>query len=108
MYLIALTNNDKIKNAYFANGQFLMCTRKAYDLIGGHETVKDRFCEDTEIGRLMKAAGLRTRISWGEKYVAVRMYNNLAGIIKGWSRIYYAAKVGNPKHIRAGDGFRRI
>lgn len=99
MYMIALTNDDDNKRVYFANGQFLLTTRAAYDAIGGHETVKDRLCEDTEIGRLMKMRGFRTRVSWGSKYVSVRMYKDLGGIIKGWSRIYYAAKVGDPTHI---------
>ena len=60
MYLIALNNNDQTKLGAFANGQFMLTHREAYDSIGGHETVKDRFCEDTEIARLMKERGLRS------------------------------------------------
>jgi chlorobactene glucosyltransferase len=104
MYLIALSNDDN-KAVAFANGQFLMMRRTAYDAIGGHETVKDRFCEDTEIARLVKGKGMRTRVSWGEDIAAVRMYTSLPQIIKGWSRIYYAAKVGNPRHIVAAINF---
>jgi glycosyltransferase involved in cell wall biosynthesis len=99
MYLIAFNNSDKRKIGAFANGQFMLTTRAAYDSIGGHETVKDRFCEDTEIARLMKEKGLRPRVSMGDDVCAVRMYNSLPNIIKGWSRIYYAAKVGQTKHI---------
>jgi chlorobactene glucosyltransferase len=99
MYLIAFNNSDKRKFGAFANGQFMLTTRKAYDAIGGHETVKDRFCEDTEIARLMKEKGMRPRVSMGDDVCAVRMYNSLPNIIKGWSRIYYAAKVGQKKHI---------
>ena len=99
MYLIGLSNSDKMKKIAFGNGQFMLARRTAYDAIGGHEVVKDRFCEDTEMARLMKERGLRTRVSWGSDFAAVRMYSSLAGIIKGWSRIYYAAKVGNPKHV---------
>jgi glycosyltransferase involved in cell wall biosynthesis len=99
MYLIGLSNDDKLKNVAFGNGQFMLARRSAYDAIGGHEVVKDRFCEDTEMARLMKERGLRTRVSWGSNLAAVRMYSSLPAIIKGWSRIYYAAKVGNPKHV---------
>jgi chlorobactene glucosyltransferase len=98
MYLIALNNVNNV-NIGFANGQFMLISRVAYDKIGGHETVKDRYCEDVEIARVMKTRGMRPRISWGEEIAAVRMYSSLAGIIRGWSRIYYAAKVGNPKTI---------
>jgi chlorobactene glucosyltransferase len=104
MYLIALSNDDT-KQVTFANGQFMLMTRKAYDAIGGHETVKDRFCEDTEMARLVKGKGMRTRVSWGEEIAAVRMYTSLPSIIKGWSRIYYAAKVGNPKHVLMAMNF---
>ena len=99
MYLIALNNNDETKFGAFANGQFMLINRVSYDAIGGHETVKDRFCEDTEIARLVKERGLRSRVSMGDDVCSVRMYNSLPNIIKGWSRIYYAAKVGKLQHI---------
>ncbi len=105
MYLIAFNNNDKVKMGAFANGQFMLTTRAAYDAIGGHETVKDRFCEDTEIARLMKERGLRARVSMGDDVCAVRMYNSLPNIIKGWTRIYYAAKVGKKKQILGAINF---
>ena len=99
MYLIALVNNDHYKKVSFANGQFLMMPRPSYDAIGGHTAVRDRFCEDTEIARLVKENGMRCRVTWGGDLAAVRMYDSFPAIIKGWSRIFYAAKVGNPRHI---------
>ena len=100
MYLIALNNTQHLRTA-FANGQFLLISRTAYDAIGGHEVVKDRYCEDIEIARLMKEKGLRPRISWGNDFAAVRMYSSLGAIFRGWSRIYYAAQVGSPWRILA-------
>jgi glycosyltransferase involved in cell wall biosynthesis len=105
MYLIALVNNDNWPSVSFANGQFLMMPRASYDAIGGHEVVKDRFCEDTEIARIVKERGMRCRITWGGDLCAVRMYDSYAAIIKGWSRIFYAAKVGNPRHILGALAF---
>ncbi len=105
MYMIALVNNDNWPRVSFANGQFLMMPRTSYDAIGGHELVKDRFCEDTELARIVKERGMRCRITWGGDLCAVRMYSSLPAIIKGWSRIYYAAKVGNPRHILAAIAF---
>jgi len=96
MYLVALTNNNQLPKCAFANGQFLMISRRAYDAIGGHETVRDRFCEDIAIAKLLKAGGLRPRISWGNDFAAVRMYSSLGAIYRGWSRIYYAASAGSP------------
>ena len=101
MYLIALTNNSQLPKCAFANGQFLMISRKAYDTFGGHEVVRDRFCEDIEIAVQLKQRGLRPRISWGNDFAAVRMYSSLGAIFRGWSRIYYAARVGSPWRIVA-------
>jgi glycosyltransferase involved in cell wall biosynthesis len=98
MYLISLTNTQHTKTA-FANGQFLMISRAAYDAIGGHEVVRDRYCEDVEIARLVKEKGLRPRVSWGNEFCAVRMYSSLPAIFRGWSRIYYAARVGSPWRV---------
>jgi glycosyltransferase involved in cell wall biosynthesis len=99
MYLIALNNKGHLPKQAFANGQFMLMSRAAYDAIGGHVTVRDRYCEDVEIARVMKAHGLRPRISWGNDYCSVRMYSSLPGIIRGWSRIYYAARVGSPWRV---------
>ncbi len=105
LYLIALTNNSQVTANAFANGQFLLINRESYKAIGGHETVRDRFCEDVEIARLLKSRGLRPRVSWGNEYAAVRMYSSLGAIIRGWSRIYYSARVGSPWTIVAGLSF---
>lgn len=105
MYMVALVNNDNFPNVSFANGQYLMMPRASYEAIGGHELVKDRFCEDTELARIVKERGMRVRVTWGGDLCAVRMYDSFTAIIKGWSRIFYAAKVGNPRHILAAMAF---
>ncbi|HEX4124049.1 MAG TPA: glycosyltransferase, partial [Tepidisphaeraceae bacterium] len=106
MYLIALTNkSDGPKTTAFANGQFLLISRPAYDAIGGHEAVRDRYCEDVEIARLLRVGGFRPRVAWGNDFAAVRMYSSLGAIIRGWSRIYYAARVGSPWRPLAGMAF---
>ncbi len=105
MYLIALTNNNLMPKTAFANGQYLMIKRSAYETIGGHETVRDRFCEDMQIARLMKSRGLRPRVSWGNDFASVRMYSSLGAILRGWARIYYAAQVGTPGRVLAALSF---
>ena len=105
MYLIALTNNHLLTNIAFANGQFLLISRPAYEGIGGHETVRDRYCEDVEIARLLKTRGWKPRVAWGNEFCSVRMYNSLANIFKGWGRIYYAGRAGSPWRILAAMAF---
>jgi cellulose synthase/poly-beta-1,6-N-acetylglucosamine synthase-like glycosyltransferase len=104
MYLIALHNSDHQRTA-FANGQFILISRSAYDQIGGHAKVRDRLCEDIEIARQIKAHGLRTRVAWGNEVCSVRMYDSLPAILRGWSRIYYAGGVGSPWRILAAMAF---
>ena len=102
IYLVPLTNRHDMTNTAFANGQYLMISREAYDAIGGHETVRDRFCEDVEIARLLKANGWKPRVALGKQFCAVRMYNSLENIFKGWGRIFYAGRAGSPWPIVAG------
>jgi glycosyltransferase involved in cell wall biosynthesis len=99
MYLVPLTNNHLMKNTAFGNGQFLMLKRTAYDAIGGHETVRDRYCEDVEIARLLKTTGWKPRVAWGSEFCSVRMYNSLENIFKGWGRIFYAGRAGSPWRV---------
>ena len=77
LYLIALTNKSEVTSNAFANGQFMLMSRASYDAIGGHATVRDRFCEDVEIARLLKTQGFRPRVSWGTEFASVRMYSSL-------------------------------
>lgn len=105
MYLVGLTNKDYMRNVAFANGQFLFIRRSTYDEMGGHAAVKDRFCEDVEIARLLKRQGKRIRISWGTDYAAVRMYSSLKAIFKGWGRNFYAGSLGRPWRILLGVAF---
>jgi len=105
MYTVSLTNRDYLKNIAFANGQFLFIKRKAYDDMGGHARVRDKFTEDLEIARYLKRNGGKVRISWGTEIASVRMYNSLDATIRGWGRSYYAASLGRPWRILLGIGF---
>jgi len=102
MYLVAMTNNDHWPKNAFANGQFLLIRRDTYDAIGGHERVRDKFCEDVELARLLKLQGRRVRIGWGTEFATVRMYSSLAAIFRGWGRSFYAGSLGRPWRIMLG------
>jgi chlorobactene glucosyltransferase len=104
LHLIALTNADNRKTA-FANGQFILIRTSAYNAIGGHGSVRDQFCEDIEMARLVKRQGLRPRISWGADLAAVRMYSSLSSIMRGWARIFYAGSLGRPLRSLLGIAF---
>lgn len=85
-----LTNYDKSKLA-FANGQYLLIRRDAYDAAGGHRAVRDKFVEDIHLARRVKSLGFVSRTAIGPEISSTRMYTSLGSILRGWSRILYDA-----------------
>jgi chlorobactene glucosyltransferase len=102
---VAALNNSNQSNIAFANGQFLLIRRDAYDSIGGHAAVRDQYCEDMVLARLFKRNGLRPRVSWGTDLCTVRMYDSFSKIMRGWSRIFFASGVGSPLRSLMGIAF---
>jgi glycosyltransferase involved in cell wall biosynthesis len=75
----------------FANGQYILIGRTAYDAAGGHEAVRDRFVEDIALAGRVKALGLPIRVALIREIVSCRMYSSLGQLVRGWSRILYDA-----------------
>jgi hypothetical protein len=86
-----LAVNDDRSHVGFANGQFILIRRDAYEAAGGHAAVRDRFVEDIYLAQRVKAAGFPIRVAIGTEISSTRMYTSLRGIIRGWSRILYDA-----------------
>jgi len=83
-------NNDLKRNA-FANGQYILVRRDAYDAAGGHESVRDRFVEDIYLAKRLKSLGYPIRVATSTEISSTRMYTSLPQIVRGWSRILYDA-----------------
>ncbi len=81
--------NDPARRTAYANGAFMMLSRRAYEAIGGHEPVKTQVNEDMHLARRIKEAGLRLRVVRSHRLYRVRMYTGLPQIWRGWSRIFY-------------------
>jgi glycosyltransferase involved in cell wall biosynthesis len=94
-YMMGLSNSPS-NSYFFANGQFMLFERKAYNDIGGHEAVKNQYNEDMILAKIMKQSGHRPRIAWGAHLGSVRMYDSLATIMRGWSRIFFGSSAGSP------------
>jgi chlorobactene glucosyltransferase len=76
-----------------ANGQCLVFQRAAYEQIGGHMAVREAIVDDMAFAYKVKRAGLRLRMSDGNRFVKTRMYRN-------WSEV----RDGYAKNILAGYG----
>ncbi|CAN5812848.1 hypothetical protein BH23PLA1_BH23PLA1_31850 [soil metagenome] len=83
-------NNDASSLA-FANGQYILIERSAYEAAGGHRAVQDRFVEDIYLAKRVKALGLPIRVAFAPEVSSTRMYTSLDQLVRGWSRILYDA-----------------
>jgi glycosyltransferase involved in cell wall biosynthesis len=75
----------------FANGQYILISRAAYEAAGGHAAVRDRFVEDIALAGRVKALGFPIRVALARRLGDTRMYASLGQIVHGWSRILYDA-----------------
>ena len=92
--------NDEIKPRAFANGQFMLFTREAYDAIGGHAAVKDDLLEDIAFARrIVQVVRLRAGLFIADELLHVRMYESYAQFREGWRRIFIEACNRNPSRL---------
>jgi len=94
--------NDPRKRIAYANGAFMLMTRRCYDAIGGHERVRARLNEDIDMARLAKQRGLRLRVVENEGLYQARMYPTLPAAWRGWSRIFAGAFSSPARVLAAG------
>jgi chlorobactene glucosyltransferase len=83
--------NEPGSRLAFANGQFLLIKREAYERIGGHRSVRSALIEDVPLAEYAKRAGVSCWVASGRDLVAVRMYSGYEAIRDGWARIYVGA-----------------
>jgi glycosyltransferase involved in cell wall biosynthesis len=84
-----LVVNDDRQRVGFANGQFVLMSRDAFDQVGGYVPVRDRFLEDIALAQRFKDARLPIRLAVGTEISSTRMYSGLSPLIRGWARILY-------------------
>jgi cellulose synthase/poly-beta-1,6-N-acetylglucosamine synthase-like glycosyltransferase len=96
LFPLSRVNDPKQPEYAFANGQFILIRRTAYDAIGGHAAVRDKFVEDIHLGRLVRNNGLILRAVMAPDVLSVRMYSSFSAIVRGWSRILYSSFVDRP------------
>jgi glycosyltransferase involved in cell wall biosynthesis len=75
----------------FANGQFMLFRRIAYDAVGGHQAVHDELLEDIALARRIARADRPAGLVVGDGMVTCRMYESWDAFRRGWKRIYTEA-----------------
>lgn len=96
------------KRIRFANGQFMLFKRDAYERVGGHEAVKDALLEDLAFAKLFAARRYRTKhaVLMSGGLFHCRMYAGWAEFRRGWKRIYTESAHREVDRLRRGA--RRI
>ncbi|MFN8381020.1 MAG: glycosyltransferase [Anaerolineales bacterium] len=94
--------NDPSRRDAVANGQFIFIKRGIYDLIGGHEKVKDQIVEDKAISEQVKWNGHRLVVADGMQVVSTRMYTSLATMWEGWTKNIYLGLRDHPAMLLLG------
>lgn len=69
-----------------ANGQFILVRRDAYEALGGHAAVRHEVAEDLRLAQHFHRSGHEVRLIVADRFMAVRMYDSLRGIVEGWSK----------------------
>ena len=80
--------NDPNSGVVFANGQFILVSREAYEKVGGNEVVKNEVVEDVALAKKIKQAGFSVKFLDGTRVYRTRMYSSLKEINVGWTRIF--------------------
>lgn len=83
----------------FANGQFMMFKRSAYEAVGGHETVKSALLEDLAFARLVRDKGFNAGVFLADGLLHCDMYANWPQFRRGWKRIYTEAAERNAARL---------
>lgn len=83
----------------FANGQFMLFDRGAYERIGGHEAVRQDLLEDIAFARRLADAGERGIVYLAGGLLRCSMYDSFAGFRLGWKRIFIEAASRVPARL---------
>jgi hypothetical protein len=84
----------------FANGQFMMFTREAYDAIGGHAAVHNELLEDLALSRRIADAGRPAGLFLAGGMLSCRMYEAWPQFRAGWKRIYIESAKCKVKRLK--------
>ncbi len=94
--------NDPQRRDAVANGQFIFIKRSIYDLVGGHERIKDQIVEDKALSELVKWSGHHLVIADGRDVVSTRMYTSLETMWEGWTKNIYLGLRDHPSLLLLG------
>jgi cellulose synthase/poly-beta-1,6-N-acetylglucosamine synthase-like glycosyltransferase len=80
--------NDPESSVAFANGAFILAKRESLEGLGGWGVVAERICEDLQLAKIAKRAGLSMGMENSSGLLRTRTYSRARDSWNGWSRIF--------------------
>jgi len=100
-----INDPDKPEKA-LANGQYIMVSREAYVMLGGHAALLREVVEDVEFAKRLKADGrYRMILAGGDRIASVRMYQKFSEIWAGFTKNVFLGAKGDMRAIGLGVVF---
>lgn len=81
--------NDPGREEAFANGQFILVERSAYERVDGHGAVRAAVLDDVYLARAFKRRALACGLLYAPGAFEVRLYTSLAEIVRGYTKNLY-------------------
>lgn len=81
--------NDPGRAEAFANGQFILIRRSAYDRVGGHGAVRAEVLDDVRLARAFKDKAQKIGLRHAPGAFRVRLYERLSDIVSGYAKNLY-------------------
>ena len=79
-------NRTRVTWDAIASGAYILTTRRAYDAVGTHQSVKGSVAEDVALAQAYVRHHLDIFLTHAAQFMRVRMYSSLAEIVEGWTK----------------------
>ncbi|MDP7008447.1 MAG: glycosyltransferase family 2 protein [Phycisphaerales bacterium] len=100
--------NRESRTRPFANGQFLLFSRSAYEAIGGHEAVKEALLEDIAFAKVIdRETDGKVQLLLADGMLKCSMYPTFHAFQTGWKRIYIESHSRDIKKLQK-SGYKAI
>ena len=91
LYPAPLAHRRDDESLGLAHGSCLLARRDAYELVGGHASVRGELFEDVRLAQVWRARGQRGLCLDGGRVVEVRMYRSFQEIWAGFRKNFFPA-----------------
>jgi hypothetical protein len=71
-------------------GAFNLVRRSAYESIGTYKTLKFEVVDDMKLGKVIKNAGLRQRVAFGDNLIEIRWARGARGVVGNLTKNFFA------------------